>query len=147
LKIVKNATRVEVFRVYSGGAPGTKKMPKFIGDLSISGFPVWAQGKDQGHDFASRLADVLSDKDSYSDSFAKCFDPGVAFRAWQGERCVDVVICFQCDNLYVGPPKKDQGENYSFIKTPARARLIVLTKEAFPEDNEVQSLKEASQWN
>jgi hypothetical protein len=138
LQILKAATKVEVFRVYGGPPRGDLKQ---LDSLKVSGYPVLAKGKDQGHEFASRLADILADRRSFSGTFAGCFSPGVAFRAWQNDDCVDVVICFMCDNLYCGPPKDSEGSNASFVGTPARARLMQLAKEAFPDDKEIQELK------
>jgi hypothetical protein len=57
---------------------------------------------------------------------------------------VGVLICFYCDNLYCGPAPDRVPRTLSFHSTPARARLVRLAKEAFPDDKEVQGLRE--QW-
>jgi hypothetical protein len=68
----------------------------------------------------------------------------VAFRVYQGGDCVDLVICFTCDNFYLGPRSdKLVMENASFVGSPNNARLVRLAKEAFPEDKEVQGLAES----
>jgi hypothetical protein len=138
LKLLQAATKVEVFRVH-GGPPQDNL--KHLDNLSISGYPVLAKGTDQGQDLASRLAAILHDRHTYSNGWAGCFSPGVAFRAWKDDECIDVVICFKCNNLYCGPPKASAGENVSFLGTPARARLMQLAKEAFPDDKEIQELQ------
>jgi hypothetical protein len=145
LKLLKNATRVEVFRIYDKTDPDIKEKPQLLDNLSVSGFPVWAQGKDQGNDFASRLAEVLNDKQTYTDVFVRCFWPGVAFRAWKDDEYIDIVICFKCENLYCGPPREENSTagNVSFFRTPARPRLVQLAKEAFPDDKEIQALPES----
>ena len=63
------------------------------------------------------------------------------FRAWKGDESVDVVICYFCKNLYVGPPADSVRENASFHDSPREADFIKLAKTAFPDDNEIQELK------
>jgi hypothetical protein len=136
--VLAGATKVEAFRLEGAGPvnAGTQSQRQF------GGFAVKAQGKDQGQAFAKKLADVLLDEETYSTTFAACFTPGVAFRVWKGEACVDVVVCFLCQNFYCGPPTGNAREIASFADTPARATLVRLAKEAFPDDKEVQSLEE-----
>jgi hypothetical protein len=136
--VLAGATKVEAFRLESAGPAnaGIQSQRQF------DGFAVKAQGKDQGPALAKKLADVLLDEKTYSTTFAACFTPGVAFRVWNGDACVDVVICFLCQNFYCGPPTENARENASFADTPARAALVRLAKEAFPDDKEVQGLEE-----
>ena len=90
-RVLREGTRVEVYRVASQGLYGPADVP------AIGGYPVLNQGKDLGSDFAARLADAVIwhpvlDK--------KCgIQPGVAFRVWRGEQCVEVLVCFKCDVL------------------------------------------------
>lgn len=139
--VLVGATRVEVFRIDGEDGPHDRK-PKTPGEGRIGGFRVTAQGKEQGKEFASRLADILCDDKTYTRNFASCFWPGVAFRVRKGEEVVEVLICFTCGNLYVGPPTKVARENVSFNGSPLRPRLVRLAKEAFPQDKEIQGLKE-----
>jgi hypothetical protein len=133
--ILEGATAVEVYRIDSEkvAAPG---------DPTLDGYLVVARGQDRGEEFAARLAEVLLDPGTYSHSFALCFDPGVAYRLRKGRECLDIVICFHCENVYLGPPTRGVRENASFHESPARHRLVRLAKEAFPEDKEIQGLKE-----
>jgi hypothetical protein len=137
LAVLAGATRVEAFRVLkrhtSEEEPKVKKR--------IGGFLLNPKGKALGKEFAKELADILSDDRTYSNAWAACFEPGVAFHAWKGDERIDILICFMCDNLYCGPPVENAGENVSFVGTPARAQLVRLVKQAFPEDQEIQSLK------
>jgi hypothetical protein len=139
--ILTGATKVEVFRTDSQNGPHDQKQKK-EGESRIGGYLVISQGKDQGKEFAARLADILSDKATYSTSFAKCFDPGVAFRIWKDEDALDVLICFKCDNFYYGPPTEKAKENGSLSHSPNRAKVLRLAKEAFPDDKEIQELKD-----
>jgi hypothetical protein len=143
LDILAGATRVEAFRVLNVQRP--KEEPKV--KKRIGGFPVNPRGRTLGKEFGQELAGIMSDHRTYSNSWAKCFDPGVAFLVWQGDDRIDILICFGCDNLYCGPPDEHAGEvghvgeNVSFVGSPARAQLLRLVKLAFPDDKEIQSLK------
>jgi hypothetical protein len=95
-----------------------------------------------GKDFANKLADILSNEQTYTNEFAQCFWPGVAFRVWKDQQGVDVLICFKCGNFYCGPSKEMVRENAAFHGSPMRSQLVRLAKEAFPDDKEIQSLKE-----
>lgn len=139
--ILAGATRVEVFRIDGRNDP-PDPTPINPGDPTVGGYAILARGKDQGREFAATLADTLGDGRTYTDRFAGCFWPGVAFRVWKGEQCVDMVICFKCGNFYLGPPTdKRVMETASFMGTPNASRLVRLAKEAFPADEEVQALK------
>jgi hypothetical protein len=137
LDILAGATRVEAFRVLNVQRP--KEEPKV--KKRIGGFPVNPRGRTLGKEFAKELAGILSDDRTYSNAWAACFGPGVAFQVWQGDERIDILICFLCDNLYCGPPVENAGENVSFVGSPARAQLLRLVKLAFPDDKEIQSLK------
>jgi hypothetical protein len=139
--LLARATKVEVFRI-DGGKDHEPPVPP-PGEGNVGGFPVTARGYDQGPAFAARLAEVLSDEKTYADGFAKCYWPGVAFRVWDDKECVDFIVCFFCDNFYLGPPSYQRvSENGTFHGTPARPLLVRLAKEAFPDDKEIQGLKE-----
>lgn len=137
--IIRGATKVEVFRTRDREEWGK---PRLEGVQRICGFPVIAQGADQGPPFAARLAEVLLAEQSYTDRYAKCFWPGVAYRVWKDDDYVDVLICFFCHNLYCGPPNDETMANASFLEMPAESKFVRLAKEAFPDDKEIQELKE-----
>jgi hypothetical protein len=138
--VLAGATKVEVFRTDGTNGPFDER-PRAPGEERIGGFRVTARGQDRGPEFAARLADVLLDGRTYSAARLACYWPGVAFRVWYGEEWVEVLICFHCDNLYCGPATERVPRTASFHSTAARARLVRLAKEAFP-DEEVQGLKE-----
>jgi hypothetical protein len=135
--IIAGATKVEVFRI-----DGNEQKAGTDGERRIGGFLVLTQEQDQGKEFAQRLAEVVLNEEAYTEESAKCFLPGVVFRAWKGPECVDVVICFKCDNFYCGSPKPYVTENASFSGSPLRPQLVRLAKEAFPGDKEIQDLEE-----
>jgi hypothetical protein len=136
--VLAGATKVEVFR--TDGMNGLYDSKP--GETRIGGFLVTARGKNQGKEFAAKLADILFARETYSMTYNNCFWPGVVFRVWKGEESVDVLICFKCWNFYCGPPTNDAMESASFYRTPARTRLIRLAQEAFPDDKEIQKLKD-----
>jgi hypothetical protein len=140
--VFAGATKVEVFRIDGRNDP-PGPTPIRPGDPTVGGYAILARGYDQGQEFAAKLADILADDKTYTDKYAKCFWPGVAFRVWKGEDRMDVIICFKCGNFYVGPPTDQRVmENASFSESPNTGRLVRLAKEAFPDDEEVQALKE-----
>jgi hypothetical protein len=140
--IFAEATKVEAFRI-DGGGPARKPKVTAPGDPVLDGYAILDRGKDQGPEFARKLAAILSDPSLDSTARAKCFWPGVAFRVWKGEECVDVLICFYCHNFYLGPPSDKQVINTGhFTGSPAAPRLVRLVKEALPDDKDIQVLEE-----
>jgi hypothetical protein len=132
--ILRHGDRVEVFQV----SPKRADEP---GPDTIGGYPILAVGKEQGPDFAARLGKVLRSW-SVAPSSKKCiFEPGVAFRVWSGDRALEVLVCFKCDDLWphvVGEPGELHGEVLAF--DAVRADLVALAKEAFPDDPKIQAL-------
>ena len=132
--ILRNGDRVEVFRV----SPKWEKNPTVS---NIGGFEILATGKEQGPEFAARLGKVLRSW-GVAPSSKKCaFQPGVAFRIWRGDRALEVLVCFKCDDLWshvVGESGTLHDEVLAF--DPVRAELVTLAKEAFPDDAKIQAL-------
>ena len=135
--ILRDADRVEVFRVQSQVVDSHAQLGP------LGGYPVLAVGKELGPDFAKRLGKVLRSW-AVAPSSKKCvFEPGVAFRVWAGDRSLEVLICFKCDDLWprvVGENKTLHGEVLAF--DPVRAELVALVKEALPDDPKIQALPE-----
>jgi hypothetical protein len=141
LDFLKGATKVEAFRIKP------EKTDK-EGVKTVGGYPITATGKEQGKDFAGKLRDVVMSKDTYEGRGAKCFEPGVAFRAWTDKKeSVEVIICFHCSNLaliaYDANGKAVVKDVFgAFGGTPSWTALVKLAKEAFPDDKEIQALPE-----
>jgi hypothetical protein len=77
--------------------------------------------------------------------------PGVAYRVWAGDRALEVLVCFKCDDLWphvAGEPGTLERELLAFDSV--RPELLALTKEAFPDDPQIQALPEvptdADRW-
>lgn len=135
--ILRGADRVEVFRV----APE----PSVDGSIQkIAFYPILATGNEQGPEFARRLSKLLLGK-GVTQNQKKCgLQPGVAYRVWNGDRAVEVLVCFKCDVLWphvVSGSAKDAHLDWKDFD-PIRADLVALTKEAFPKDPEIQALPE-----
>ncbi len=139
--ILRTASKVEVFRI------AKMRVLKPEAD-AIEGHPLKAKGKDQDQVFAAKLAAILLDNRTYSfDSAKGCiFQPGIVFRVHggEGQGTVDVIVCFDCTELRVitrdadGKTVKTVGEDFD----NARPALVALAKAAFPDDAEIQALKE-----
>ena len=110
-QLLRKATKVEVFRL-DPLVEGRKPAPE---DVRIGGFLVIAQGKDQGAGLAVKLADVLSDNSIYTDGFPQVLQPRSCVPGHGNEGpSVDVIICFMCHNLYLGPPTDRAGRKRVF---------------------------------
>jgi hypothetical protein len=141
LKILSGATRVECFRI----DPRSSKQGEGKPDgKQLDGYPITTTGKERGADFAERLAAASKDEKSYGPS-ARCFFPGVGFRAWNGKETVDVVICYQCSNFYV-VARDANGKQLARSEMAGfqdnAAAFVKLAKNAFPDDSAIQNLDE-----
>jgi len=135
--ILDGATKAEAFRI--GDKPSEKPEGKHV-----SGYPVLSAAKEQGKDFAKRLAALLQEEKSLFSAQARCFSPGVAFRLWKENESVDVVVCYMCSGLRLTARDADGKvlhqtgggfkENYD-----AWAKLA---KAAFPDDKQIHALGE-----
>ena len=70
-------------------------------------------------------------------------NPGVAFRAWRGQECVEVIICFHCQQMLM-TTRNAQGQETRSGYTQMismRAEFLGLAREAFPNDKEIQKLQ------
>jgi len=141
--VLREGTRVEVFRV----APEQPRSP--TAGPKIGRYPVLAQGKDLGANFAARLADVLI---GHPDLEKKCgIQPGVAFRVWRGDQCVEVLVCFKCDVLamHLGTGDWDWTSDMLRDFSGSRAKLLALCKEVLPDDPVIQGLSDVrpKEWS
>jgi hypothetical protein len=137
LRILQAASRVEAFRI--------KPRQEKAAARQIAGYPILASsGKEQGEAFAAALVKVLSDEKTWKGNSARCFNPGVAFRAHGDKESVDIIICFACTNfrLYVNDATGKPVIQSSGAFGPRIAPLLGLAKRAFPDDKEIQGLRE-----
>ena len=145
--VFAGATKVESFRLFPSG------QEKPIG--KITNFSYFAAGATQGNLFAARLGVVILDAKTYpwpGQSIKQCyFEPSVAFRIWKNAQFVDTIICFGCSQLAVleNNPKVPQRSIGGSVRgkfhvagdfDSARAQVMALTKEVFPDDAAIQAL-------
>ena len=141
--ILSNADRVETFRLDDGGY-GDHVKAGTSGDV-IADYPITAQGKTQGRDFAAKLARTVLDPRTFlgpSDTICE-INPGIAFRAWRGQECVEVIVCFHCQQMLI-TTRNAQGKETRSAYTQMismRAEFLALARQAFPNDKEIQGLK------
>ena len=116
----------------------------------MGGRPVYAVGKPLGEEFARRLVAVLFDDATYSEEsppfghrwFKSClFEAGVGYRIWSGRQSVDVMFCFLCDEVDIGPMGSHDlvGWHGGDIDN-ARAAFVALAKEALPDVPEITAI-------
>jgi hypothetical protein len=155
--VLESGDRVEVFvvgprrvgaRGYADDNTGYQLPPGT--PLTIQRYPVRRVAASQGRAFAQQLARLVLDERSYeprgypfgrSVMKACAFAPGVAFRVWARTRAVDVLVCFQCDEIavaYVGGKREMTAGDID----PARATFVRLVKSVLGEDPELAKLSE-----
>jgi hypothetical protein len=133
--VLREGTRVEVFRV----APDDRGVPPG-GPRIGRDYPVLSQGTDLGADFAARLADAVI---GHPELVKKCgIQPGVAFRVWRGDECVEVLVCFKCDVLAMHLGSGDWSWTGDMLRdfSASRSKLLALCKEALPDDPVIRRL-------
>ncbi|HEX8551954.1 MAG TPA: hypothetical protein VF681_10425 [Abditibacteriaceae bacterium] len=142
VNILRNATRVETFRVESG-------QPK-SGQAIVGDCPVIYKGRAQGKVFASQLVRLLLSDKSYfgmgqfNPRKSCIFQPFAAYRVWAKRESVEVCLCFHCEEwniLTKSASGKTTHRAYGSFEG-AKSELIALTQKAFPRDKEVRLLNE-----
>ncbi len=139
IAILDDAKIVEVYRINPIQTSERK------GEL-IQNYPILSRGKDQDERFANALRKILLDAATYSFELSKgcMFEPGVAFRIRTPGGTLEVILCFQCNELNFvvedarGGRIRDKIEDFD----NARPALLKLAKTAFPDDPVIQSLKD-----
>jgi hypothetical protein len=119
---------------------------------AFDGYPIYAAGPPLDKSFAMRLVEALLDDRAFEPSdppfslhrvLKGCsIAPGVGFRLWSGNRTVDVLLCFHCDQIEIGPIPGRRGRSshgHGDIDD-ARAMFVALAKEALPDVPEITSI-------
>lgn len=101
---------------------------------------ILSVGRPQDGAFARRLAQALTKANAPRASFiSSCFDPSVGFRVWNGHEHLDLFLCFTCSGLEIVTHAHTAGIRADL--GAARAPLLALCKEAFPQDATLQAVK------
>lgn len=143
LSILNGATRVETFRL-DDSRDGDQVKDGTTGQ-EIVDYPLTFQGQTLGPGFAAKLSRAVQDPRTYvgPNDVTCLINPGVAFRAWRGHECVEVIVCYHCQQMIV-TMKDVRGSVVRSVYTEfgsMRAEFLALAKKAFPNDKEIQSLK------
>jgi hypothetical protein len=113
--------------------------------------PVYAVGRLLTAEFARRLAAALLDDASYLPDhppfgnriYKSCLlSPAVGYRIWSGPRSVDLLFCFQCDQVEIVRDLGPRGQTAADIDN-GRPTFVRLAKEALPDVAEIATLSEA----
>jgi hypothetical protein len=133
---IANPQKVEAFRIKDMTKPPDPGAPSPIAGFTVLSGPVGVEAQ-----LAKELSRILTDEKSYVWDKAKKCDPeyGVALRFVGEKSSLDVLLCFQCDQLAVRSGGKGLGHK-DF--DPARPALVKLVKQIFPKDIEIQQLIE-----
>jgi hypothetical protein len=136
--VLMKADSVEPFRIE----------PSLAMERGLDGQQILYKAKLLGRNTSVRIATLLLDPRSYvspgrSDKMC-AFQPRLAFRYWKGRRFLDVLICFECDQLMVVErdptvPFRSLGGLGARFRVggdfdPIREELKRLMAEAFPGD-------------
>ena len=131
--ILSEFDKVELYRV------GPKEDNyKYFYSYSIYKGPDLLAEKD-----SIKLSRIFLDEKSYKINFDDgslklCeFNPGLAFRFYKGKEVLDILLCFQCDEIKFYHNQKLLGQA---DVDPARADLVNLSKQLFPKDKVIQLL-------
>lgn len=129
------ADKVQAFRVKHTIENARDKQRK-----QIRGYPVLSGPHPVDKKVARNLVRLLQDKSTYDFERDKGCEmvPGVVVVFTHQRTRVELVLCFECDQLeiYVG----DKNTGYEDFD-PARPQLLKLVKRIFPKDKAIQTLK------
>jgi hypothetical protein len=148
IAILTDAEELEAYRIDFRKIDLQKKDDPGV---KICRFPVKGKRTTQGSEFAARLGTSLLQNSSVHETTwdevhanVKHFDPSVAFRFKRGGRTVDVALDFVRNNLDIQPNRLENaiGIELADFTSKARPTLLALTKEAFPDDAEIQAIAE-----
>lgn len=134
LAVLGGATRAESWRI----APMQPATPPADG---FRGYPVIGQGPALTAAQLDEFRRVALDAASYDFARAKgCeFQPGVALRLHAGDRSLDVLLCFSCDEweFWLGDARVIEDFD------PVRPALVTLARALFPDDEVLRGLPAA----
>jgi hypothetical protein len=136
-----SADRVEVFRIDGGNL--YRPASEFVGDYPVLSASSITQP--QSKDKLVRFLQPYLQSQSYQPDATGCNpQPGLAFRIWQGDSYLEVVMCFSCNTLMILDHHIAQHDFTSAWHDFSEDRpfLVQLAKQAFPQDTTVKSLDE-----
>lgn len=108
----------------------------------IQNHRVILTGPPQDRKFAIALSKALVLADSGA-AMTQCFEPGVAFRVWQGQTHTDVCVCFVCSGVDITTEDaqfKVLHHTHSGLRY-SRPALLALSRQAFPDDKQLMAMR------
>jgi hypothetical protein len=135
LTALSRAEKIEAFRIKHTIENAEDKRRK-----QIRGYPVLSGPHSLDKDVARNLVRLLQRKSTYDFERDKGCEmvPGVVVVFTHQRIKVELVLCFECDQLEIFVGDKNTGyEDFD----PARPQLVKLVKQIFPKDRAIQALK------
>lgn len=122
------AFRIEPFYRHPSVSESFKDLPRF------GTYPILKESSRTNTALARAVADALLAEERFSPGGTlKCgFAPGVAYRMGNGTNILEILVCFQCDEIKMRPTSGH--EDYYLRFETSRARLLALAEQAFPGD-------------
>lgn len=122
----------ETFTLFSlNPEPDSRKKPK----PEFKGYPQLGKTQIPAGNDRTNLISVLYDGIANGDAIAMCFNPRHGIRATQGSNTVELLICFECGQIYTF---SNRGSNQMFAtsETPAAVfdAYLERSKIALPKD-------------
>jgi hypothetical protein len=143
--ILANADKVEALRLNYYGGPS----PDFSDEKRLydptSGYILRRPARVVNTNFAPRLLAALRSLPVQKDrEMVECFDPGVGFRVWRGGAWTQMFICFRCQGIEISAVSEEGKKSVSLYTDlgSARKTLLALSREAFPDDEELKDVKD-----
>ncbi len=130
--LIENPDKIESYLVESIPSLSRDSMPR------IDKWTIQKQGSDLSFDQAQELEKILLNEKNFDASLIKdCgFFPGPVFRFIDQNQIVDVLLCFQCDEIrvlrYQGAGIEPLAVSLGF-STETRNQLLEFVRKIFPE--------------
>jgi hypothetical protein len=143
LRLINTATAIEVFRVVDADQKRKPKKIIRIDNRECYDPPARVIGPE-----VQRVIAALTEMTNFGGPLMCYFDPGIILRFASNAHNLDVIICFRCHEmvLYSGDvivrrPFQGAATKNTFAKDAHRA-FAAIARKAFPNDLEIQSLKQ-----
>lgn len=151
LDVVRSPERVECFPVENlmdpDELPDSQDPAALSMDTDLPGsFRIVQEPVPVVPELAAKLSALLLARESYESFVTFCmFEPGIAFRFSRGTAAVDVLVCFKCEELAFQVVGARESLSGRMLFEPVRETLAQFVREARPDDERFQSLKQAAQ--
>jgi hypothetical protein len=135
LSIIRSATAIETYRVKSSGPFGSER----IGNYSVVGNGLTPNPEAAKQLKAILLSHLRAKANPMGQKGCPPPVPGVAIRFIQGDKSVDILLCFQCYDLMVVNDATSEWRDFNFPETE-RDVLVKVAKSLFPNDADIQKI-------